>query len=243
VFPTTDRQPLHQTPVKILDSLRVFDDFKELASQPTAELRRRRRLDPKFRGVLPTLVAGESTVLRLKRKLKRLARLREQNRPRVAMRRRQLEDAIKRHQRSAQWVYVLFTLDFGKTKKRLLKEFETWLDLAENKKRFLEHARDPKGRTHVFKDRLKDLATWRLYDGLQNEDLARTAAPSKFDRLIAFTNANRRPGKAFHDARQGQSAEPAEVYADQQQCFNALQRARDYLAEIIPVEFGEPPAR
>src|SRR5207248_2860278 len=61
------------------------------------------------------------------------------------------------------WVHVIFTLDFGKTKKRLLQEFDKWLQLPQNKARFDAHKQNPTGKTGASKDRLKDLAAWRLY--------------------------------------------------------------------------------
>jgi hypothetical protein len=65
--------------------------------------------------------------------------------------------------KKGQWLHVLFTLDMSKKKKRLVQEFEAWLDLKENRH---EHRRNLTGKTGLFKDRLKDLAVSRLYERL-----------------------------------------------------------------------------
>lgn len=131
------------------------------------------------------------------------------------------------------WVYALFTLDFGKTKKRLVDEFAAWLDLPENQGRFKKHRRDPIGKTGTFKDHLKALATWRLYDKLG------------FDGMLKFSEANRRRAGsgmplAFHDARKGQGRpvplNQAPLCSEQSFAEKAKARAKAYMAQIIPWE-------
>jgi hypothetical protein len=95
-------------------------------------------------------------------------------------------------------LHVMFTLDFTATKKRLLEQFDKWLQLPENKARFHSHGRKPIGTTGVFKDRLKDLAAWRLYRALGCKE------------ALAFAEKNRKRDKngrprQFHDARREQS--------------------------------------
>jgi hypothetical protein len=104
-----------------------------------------------------------------------------------------IEDRYK-----AVWLHVLFTLDFCKTRKQLLQEFKAWLDLPENKARLNAHQRNPTGKTGLFKDRLKDLAAWRLYRELGCK------------RALAFAEQHRKRDKhgnpkPFHDARKEQS--------------------------------------
>jgi len=136
------------------------------------------------------------------------------------------------------WLFAAFSLNFTQTKKRMRQRFEAWLDLPENKLRFTKYASDPTGKTGTFKDRLKDLAAWRLFDELG------------WNGLLDYTNANRKRDKTgkplvFHDARKGQSAKvplnEAPLFNDQAQCLNAIQRAKDYLKQIIPWEFEEQP--
>jgi hypothetical protein len=96
------------------------------------------------------------------------------------------------------YVHAMFTLDFSKTKKRLLQEFDRWLRLPENRARLRAHGRKPIGKTGWFKDSLKDLAAWRLYRELG------------FNEALAFAEKNRKRDKdgtprQFHDARREQS--------------------------------------
>lgn len=137
-----------------------------------------------------------------------------------------------------QWTWALFTIDFRKTKKRLLQEFEKWLELPENQKRFDDYERDPTGKTGMFKDRLKDLAGGRLY------------AELGFDKALKFTDANRKCSPAgaplpFHDARKGQSNEVARnqapLWSEPAAALKAKAKVRGYLAEIIPSEFEKRP--
>jgi hypothetical protein len=225
---------LHQTEVDILDAMGVFDAFKKMGNSANGSKGK----------VLPTLEAGCPMLAKVKRRLERIKRLRKSNlgRPEVTDMKRRLEQAMILYGQSSSCLHVIFTLDFSKSKKRLLQEFDAWLKLDENKRRLSENERDPKGTSPVHKDRLKDLATWRLYDDLQTKDLFKDlskSSRSKFDRLIAFTSAHRKSGRAFHDARRGQShrserLEEAQLYGDQQQCLNAIQRSRDWLANMIP---------
>ena len=95
-------------------------------------------------------------------------------------------------------LHVMFTLDFTATKKRLLEQFDKWLQLPENQARFHSYGRKPIGTTGVFKDRLKDLAAWRLYRALGCRE------------ALAFAEKNRKRNKngrprQFHDARREQS--------------------------------------
>ena len=134
------------------------------------------------------------------------------------------------------WVHVLFTVDFNKTKKRLLQEFDTWLQLPENKARFDTHKRDPTGTTGDSKDRLKDLAAWRLYRLLGcNEALAFAEKNRKRDK-------HRKP-RQFHDARKEQSKtkmplNEAPLYSEESGFLKAKARAQKRLARLFPWEFG-----
>jgi hypothetical protein len=133
------------------------------------------------------------------------------------------------------WVHVIFTLDFVKTKKRLLQEFDKWLQLPQNKARFAAHKQSPIGKTGVFKDRLKDLAAWRLYRELGCRE------------TLAFAEKNRKRGeqgkfREFHDARKEQSKtkmplNEAPLYSEESGFLKAKARALAYGKELIPWAF------
>ena len=133
-------------------------------------------------------------------------------------------------------VHVIFTLDFSKTKNRLRQEFDKWLQLPENKARFDAHERNLTGETGGSKDRLKDLATWRLYRELGCNE------------ALEFSEKNRKRDKygtprPFHDPRQGQSKKvslnQAALYSEESGFLKAKARATAYIAKLIPWEFGK----
>lgn len=130
---------------------------------------------------------------------------------------------------------ALFNLDFTEPKKRMLARFAAWLDLPENKHRLNSHRRDPRGTTGASKDRLKDLAVWRLYDKLGFNGMLDFASKHR----MHFTDGRPRP---FHDARQEQSKkqplDQAPLCSEESFALKAKARAKKYLAEINPWEFG-----
>ena len=129
--------------------------------------------------------------------------------------------------------HALFTLDTTKTITRLLQEFDAWLNLPQNRNRFSKPENNPTGKTGVFKDRLKDLSAWRLLDELG------------FKRMQSFIEAeSNRGGRPFHDARYGQSDKvnqlhKAPLYREEGTALKAKERAKGYLAKLIPWEFGD----
>lgn len=134
------------------------------------------------------------------------------------------------------WVHVLFTLDFRETETQLRKNFSAWLRLPQNKARLAKHQRNPIGTTGADKDRLKDLAAWRLYREFG------------YVRALRFVEVNRkRDGlgnpRKFHDTHkapsEGLSPSETPLYSEESGFSNAKRRARHYLAKSIPWEFGE----
>jgi hypothetical protein len=133
--------------------------------------------------------------------------------------------------------HALLPLDFSKSEKRLLEEIRAWLRLKENKDRFAKH--QPKteaGTEKEAKDRLKDLAAWRLYRELG------------CDKALSFTEKNRKRDNSgvpcpFHDPRQDQTKKlplnEAPLYSEESGFLKAKKRAEDHLAELIPWEFGK----
>lgn len=136
------------------------------------------------------------------------------------------------------WMHALFTLDFSKTKSRLLQEFEAWLDLPENKKRFVPFERDSTGTTGAAKDALKKLAEWRLYERLG------------LDEALRFAEEHRRCSPSgekmpFHDSRRGQTEKrllnQAPLWSEPASALRAVSKAKKFLARFIPWEFAERP--
>ena len=126
-------------------------------------------------------------------------------------------------------VHVLFTLDFTKTKKRLRQEFEAWLDLKDNRDRLATHAKSRTGTTGDQRSRLKELAVWRLYDGLGG-----------FDALNNFASHNRRKERGkivpFYDKRGTQD----DLYSDPIAAKRAIKSAKNHLKTLMPNEFANP---
>jgi hypothetical protein len=126
---------------------------------------------------------------------------------------------------------VLFTLDFTKNRKQLHREFDAWLETPAIKQYRKKHERATIGKTGAFKDRLKDLAAWRLFRRLGDED------------ATAFANTNRKRDaagipRAFHDPRKGQSKEvpinSAPLYSEESGFRKAQARAKKYLGRVLP---------
>jgi len=146
--------------------------------------------------------------------------------------------------RNTPLVQVLLPLDFSKSKKRLLQEIDKWLELPENKARFNRHKQTTEAGTEKqAKDRLKDLAAWKLFDRLG------------WEVALDFAEQHRKCDKsgkprAFHDPRQAhkewgelKKVPPgqAPLYSRQtgESAFRkAKMRVDRYLAKLIWWEFG-----
>lgn len=148
-----------------------------------------------------------------------------------------IEGWPKQNREGSRWVHALFNLDFTKTKARLLEEFDEWLKLPENEARFTVHKQDPTGKTGSFRDRLKDLASWRLSRAL---GWASAHAFTIKHRLKVKDGAG--SARAFLDARTGQSEKvalnDAPLYGHESHWSKAKARAEDHLAKLLPWEFG-----
>ena len=96
------------------------------------------------------------------------------------------------------FVQALLPLDFSKSKKRLLQEIDLWLQQPENKALFDKHKpKTEAGTEKEAKDRLKDLAAWRLFRELGWEK----ALSNLQSNIENATKAENRG--AFHDPRKG----------------------------------------
>ncbi len=147
-----------------------------------------------------------------------------------------IEGWPKTKQGSSQWVHALFNLDFTKTKKRLLQEFDMWLQLPENAARFAAHKRDTTGKTGLFRDRLKDLAAWRLYRELGTVKALKFAADHR------LSDKAGRP-RRFHDQRKDTTNKlplhEMPLYSEESAFQKAKAKVETCLGELIPWEFGE----
>jgi hypothetical protein len=147
----------------------------------------------------------------------------------------------------APFVLSLLVLDFSKSKKRVRQEIDDWLELPENKARFDKHKpRWKKLATKLpaedlaamlpltedeAKDRLKDLAAWKVY--LEHE--------RDFDKAIEFTNNHRLEDKGnprpFHDHRQGQTKKAdvnrAPLYSERTGFQRAGKRVKEFKIKLL----------
>ena len=97
---------------------------------------------------------------------------------------------------TGRWSYVLLPIDFGKPKKHALKMLAVLLEESQSKERFEKYSKKPFGEA---KDRLKDLATWRLYRHCGND----------WNKANDFADAHRKKTKKgvarpFYSAQQKQ---------------------------------------
>jgi len=130
------------------------------------------------------------------------------------------------------WFQALFTLDFSKDRSRLVDEFEAWLRLPVNTERFERYQPKKKierGTAKEAKDRLKDLAAWRLYREMG------------CDPALEFTEKNRKRDergvpRPFLDARTGQSNTPlneAPLYSEESGFLKARARVEQHLSILF----------
>lgn len=132
------------------------------------------------------------------------------------------------------FAHAIFDLDFSKTKKRLVSEFEAWLNLPENKGRLEKGGANQIGTTGGFRSRLKDLTVKRLSSELT------------FDELLKYAETNRKSDqhgchRPFYDAREGQTDKAtlasAALFRNPESLNRAKRRADRFLAPLMP-----PPA-
>jgi hypothetical protein len=207
-LPTNETRPLVLGEVMFLTP--YLDQLKEKAEKARAELKRH--------------VAAET----------RAAKARAEGKKKIPTVRRSQKVYPILELPNTPFVQGLLPLDFSKSKKRLLQEIGKWLNLPENKARFEKHKRKTEAGTEKqAKDRLKDLAAWRLCLELG------------CDEALSFAEKNRKRDKfgsprPFHDWRQGQIEKlppnEAPLYSEESGFSKAKKRAESYLAELIPWE-------
>jgi len=172
-------------------------------------------------------------------------------------------------QNSESVFYAMFEVDFAKTKRRLMAEFEKWLMLRENRERLEKHKTPTVGTTGKWLDRLKDLAAWRLY-----REFAKGRSPAKaLEAANEFADEHRkhftqeeirkkfktlaerkqfRPGdpRPFHNAKCQKGQVPndadlppnkADLFSEDAEARKAKAGALDFLREIRPDQYPPHP--
>jgi hypothetical protein len=162
--------------------------------------------------------------------------------------------------------HVLFNLDFSQGETRLIKQFQEWLRLPENRERLSKYKKESRGNTGKPLDRLKDLAAWRLYRECNND----MGVANKFacDHRKYFENAaeirekckkddikkhNYKSGDArpFRDAKPKKEkqanrkpilipANEADLFGEDADARKAKANAWEFMTEIMPQEFASP---
>ena len=132
--------------------------------------------------------------------------------------------------------YVVFEIGFSESETQLLRRLREWLRLPQNLKRLRQYA-TPKGAkggtAGQERDRLKDLAVWRLFRELKD-----------WSKANDFANTHRKNKRAFHGARLPQTPKNAlnetELGNGESYCRHAEGRAKEFLSHIMPSEFMPP---
>lgn len=148
-----------------------------------------------------------------------------------------IEGWPKQKKQSSPWVHALFTLDFRKTTKQLKDEFEMWLKQPESKARFDTHQINSTGKTGLFRDRLKDLAAWRILD-----QVGSIAAADIYVQKNRLKDSAGNP-RQFHDPRRGQekvSLNDAPLYRDDAGWRKAVRQAKAFTERLL---YGRVPPK
>ena len=129
---------------------------------------------------------------------------------------------------AGRWTHALFTIDWSRTEAQLVIQFRSFL--REHKERSQQHRSAASGVTGGAKDRLKDLAVWRLYEHLKGDWEAANAFAE--EHRIQTTAGEPRP---FHDLRGTWSP----LFAEQSGFSRARRRAQAHFAGLFPWESRE----
>ncbi|MGA3169500.1 MAG: hypothetical protein ABSE62_00660 [Chthoniobacteraceae bacterium] len=105
--------------------------------------------------------------------------------------------------------HALFTIDFRDSREKLVEAFDIWLQLPEQQARLRKHKQNRKGKARGPKERLRDLAAWRIASKLGY-------------------------GKAWSFLKKELSKTPP--YGEEAALRRATGRAVRYLAELFPWE-------
>lgn len=146
--------------------------------------------------------------------------------------------------RGAYW--CSFQVDVSARKGDLTWQFKKWLASPKNKQRLKRHKHEKRGTSDKWKDRLKDLAAWRLVREITNEPKAwiwanEYACQHRKKKSVVVKRG--RPAqeipRAFRDAKgtKNSPASQAQLFSDQAEASDAARNAWDLLEDWIPSEF------
>jgi hypothetical protein len=127
------------------------------------------------------------------------------------------------------WTHAVFTIDWRRTEAELVMQFRSFL--RAHKERSQQHRKTKSGGTGAPKDRLKDLAAWRLYEHCEGDWEAANAFAEKH--RLKTTAGEPRP---FHDPR---GTPPSPLFAEQSGFSRARRRAQAHFAGLFPWESQE----
>jgi hypothetical protein len=159
--------------------------------------------------------------------------------------------------RGAYW--SSFEVDLSASKGDLTEQFKKWLALPENKERLKQYKQEKRGTSDNWKDRLKDLAVWRLYRENENScDKANKFAhdnrkrfATRLEIYAAGKTANGKRFYKFNDPRPFRDAKAikgihriaaneAELFSHDEDYRHAKCNALKLLIDWIPREFEKP---
>ena len=157
------------------------------------------------------------------------------------------EKIVQQWHTSTHW--CLFEVNVSANKGELTKQFKKWLALPANKKRLKRHCLNKRGKTGEWKDRLKDLAAWRLCREIRQQPKAwifaneYACAHRKKKSVVGKKNESAQEiPRPFRDAKRTKKspANKALLFSDQSEASDAARNALDLLADLIPSEFKKP---
>jgi hypothetical protein len=136
--------------------------------------------------------------------------------------------------------WCLFEVDLSARKGDLTDQFDKWLASPKIKKLLKRYKQEKRGTSDKWKDRLKDLAAWRLCREITKE-------PKAWIWANEYACKHRKDNRQFHNAKAQRPngkiipANQARLFGDPSEASDAVRNALDLLAEWIPSdEFKEP---
>ncbi len=139
--------------------------------------------------------------------------------------------------------YAVFNVDYSKSETQMVNEFREWLRSPENRARLEKHKKPSTGTTGGAKDRLKDLAAWRLYREFDNDWERANQFADKHRKVVTryetATNNTKETPRPFHNAKgqEGKPSNQAALFGEDADARKSKKRVLDYCREIMPREF------
>ena len=132
---------------------------------------------------------------------------------------------------SSHW--CLFEVDLSARKGDLTKQFDKWLESRDNHARLQLYEFEKRGTSDKWKDRLKDLAAWRLCREI-------TTGPKAWIWANEYACQHRKGNRPFHNSKAQKlngelvPANEARLFGDPSEASDASRNALDSLTEWIP---------